>query len=402
MVLVALNLRAFLTATGPLLEAIRQDTGLGFRGAALLTVLPMFAMGPMSLGGMAVGRRLGERTAILMGVCTIGLACASRWWCTAAWALLASAAIAGLGVGLVQALMPAVIKRAYPRHLAPIMGLYSAALMGGGALGALGSPWMAQATGHWPAGLAIWAAPAILAALTWSRTAVATSPTAAPALRLREAQRSCFFHRRAWLLALCFGLINGGYTSLVAWLPHFYAERGWPPQQAGAMLAWMTVAQLAGAIVLPALARGRRDLRPWLALTLLLQLAGFGSLLAGLPWPVLTVILTGFGLGGAFALSLVLALEHLHDPAQAATLAGFMQGFGFMIASIAPFVTGWLREAAGGFDAVWCYLAVVVLLLLPVLARFDPRNYAQAMAGWPGAARPPNDAVRCARPRSDA
>jgi CP family cyanate transporter-like MFS transporter len=379
-VLVALNLRAFLTASGPLLDAIRQDTGLGFRGVALLTLLPMFAIGPMSLGGMAVGRRLGERHAITLGVFAIGLACASRWIFDTAWALLASAAVAGLGVGLVQALMPAVIKRAYPRHLALAMGLYSAALMGGGALGALGSPWMAQATGHWSAALAVWVVPAIVAVLGWSRIAAAT-PDAAPA-RV-DVARVSFTHPRAWLLALWFGLMNGGYTSLVAWLPHFYEERGWHPQQAGAMLAWMTVAQVSGALLLPAVARGGRDLRPWFACALLLQLLGFGALLADWPWPLLTMLVLGFGLGGAFSLVLVLALEHLPDPARAATLAGFMQGVGFMIAALAPLLAGWLREAAGSFDAVWCYLALIVLLLLPVLLRFDPRGYARAMAGWP-------------------
>ena len=104
------------------------------------------------------------------------------------------------------------------------MGLYSAALMGGGAMGALGSPWVAQATGHWPAGLAVWAGPAMLAMLAWSRIAVATS---APVLDARDdAKLPSFTHPRAWLLALWFGLMNGGYTSLVAWLPHFYEEHG--------------------------------------------------------------------------------------------------------------------------------------------------------------------------------
>jgi CP family cyanate transporter-like MFS transporter len=42
---VALNLRAFLTASSPLLGEIRAATGLDFREAALLTVLPMLAMG---------------------------------------------------------------------------------------------------------------------------------------------------------------------------------------------------------------------------------------------------------------------------------------------------------------------------------------------------------------------
>jgi cyanate permease len=54
-VLVALNLRAFLTSSSPLLEPIRLATGIGFHAVALLTVLPMFAMGATSLCG-AVSR----------------------------------------------------------------------------------------------------------------------------------------------------------------------------------------------------------------------------------------------------------------------------------------------------------------------------------------------------------
>jgi CP family cyanate transporter-like MFS transporter len=129
-VLVALNLRAFLTSTSPLLEAIRAATGLGFHWAAMLTVLPMLAMGPMSLLGVAVGQRLGDRAGILLGLATIAVACASRFFADAALPLLVSAALAGIGVGLVQALMPAVIKRTWPTRVGWAMGLYSAALMG--------------------------------------------------------------------------------------------------------------------------------------------------------------------------------------------------------------------------------------------------------------------------------
>jgi CP family cyanate transporter-like MFS transporter len=134
---------------------------------------------------------------------------------------------------------------------------------------------------------------------------------------------------------------------------------------------------------MPALARSRgRDMRPWLVLTLLAQLAGFGALTFSLPVPaVATAVVLGFGLGGAFALCMVLALDHLSDPAQAGALAGFMQGLGFMIAALAPFVTGWVREHTGGFTLAWAYLAAVVVVLLPLMLCFDPKRYAKAMAG---------------------
>jgi len=69
------------------------------------------------------------------------------------------------------------------------------------------------------------------------------------------------------------------------------------------------------------------------------------------------------------------------DPAQAGALAGFMQGVGFMIAALAPFVTGWVREQTGGFTHAWAYLAAVVVVLLPLMLRFDPRRYAASTAG---------------------
>ena len=51
-----------------------------------------------------------------------------------------------------------------------------------------------------------------------------------------------------------------------------------------------------------------------------------------------------------------------------------------MIAALAPFVTGWVREHTGGFALAWAYLGAVVLVLLPLLLRFDPRRYGAATA----------------------
>lgn len=385
-VLVALNLRAFLTSSSPLLEPIRLATGIGFHAVALLTVLPMFAMGATSLFGAAVGQRIGARGGVALGLAAIAFACASRYVAGGAAALLWSAALAGAGVGLVQALMPGVVKQAYPARIGVMTGLYSAAIMGGGGLGAMASPWVAHALGgvqpDWHAGLAIWALLATFALLYWLNMR-RIEFTVADAPRQHLSWLRCFASRRAWLLAACFGLINGGYTSLVAWLPHFYAQQGWTAQQGGSVLALMTAAQVIAALAMPAIARSRgRDMRPWLVLTLVAQLAGFCALTFDAPVPAVAIaVVLGFGLGGAFSLCMVLALDHLPDPAQAGALAGFMQGVGFMIAALAPFVTGWVREHTGGFTLAWAYLAVVVVVLLPLMLCFDPRRYAAATAG---------------------
>ena len=393
-VLIAINLRAFLTSTSPLIGEIRIATGLGFQGASMLTMLPMLAMGAMSLLGIALGGRIGARAGVLSGLAAVAFACGSRLFAEGASLLLASAALAGVGVGLVQALMPAVVKRAYPRHTGVAMGLYSAALMGGGGLGAVGAPWMAHAGGDWHAGLAVWALPAVLAMLAWACTradAADASGSADASGAMRSGWRACFRNRRAWTLALYFGLINGGYTSLVAWLPQFYAVQGWDNAHTGSMLALMTTAQLVSALVVPVLARGRRDLRPWLLAMLGLQIAGFAALALHAPLPAMVVGVLGLGLGGAFALCMALALDHLPHPEQAGALAAFMQGVGFMVAALSPLLTSWVREHAGGFDAAWAYLGLVAMLLLPLTWRFDPRAYARLVGGLFGGQDTPRD-----------
>jgi CP family cyanate transporter-like MFS transporter len=381
-VLIAINLRAFLTSTSPLIGEIRAATGLGFQGASMLTMLPTLAMGVMSLLGVTLGGRIGARAGVLCGLAAIAAACASRLFTHGASLLLASAALAGVGVGWVQALMPAVVKRAYPRHTGMAMGLYSAALMGGGGLGAMGAPRVAHLSGDWRAGLAVWALPAALALLVWACSRPDTPGIASQGdLAARSDWRPCLRNRRAWTLALFFGLVNGGYTSLVAWLPQFYAAQGWDNAQTGSMLALMTGAQLVSALVVPTLARGRSDLRPWLLALLALQVAGFAALALHAPLPAAVVGVLGLGLGGAFALCMALALDHLPHPEQAGALAAFMQGIGFMVAALSPLATSRVRELAGGFEFAWAWLGFVALLLLPLTWRFDPRAYGRAVGG---------------------
>jgi cyanate permease len=56
------------------------------------------------------------------------------------------------------------------------------------------------------------------------------------------------------------------------------------------------------------------------------------------------MILPGLGIGSLFPLSLIVTLDHADDPARAGRLTAFVQGGGYIIASIMPFVAGWMRS----------------------------------------------------------
>ncbi|MFM0638836.1 cyanate transporter [Paraburkholderia metrosideri] len=378
-VVIGINLRPLLTSISPLMTTIRAATGLSFYGASLLTSLPVVAMGIGAFGAGALTRTIGEARGVALGLLAIALACGARWATTSGAALLATATLAGVGVAAIQALLPAVMKQRFPARVPLAMGVFSASIMGGGGLGARLSPWVSAATGSWHAGLAVWAVPAVMALLCW--LGLNREPSHAPAAPPAPADAvisPLWRKRRAWTLGLYFGIVNGGYTSLVAWLPAFYQQHGASVADSGSLLAGMTVFQAVAALLLPLAAAPFRDRRPWLVLGLSAQLVGLLGLIF---WPdaepLVWVGFAGAGLGGTFALTLVTAMDHSAHHSVAGKLVAFTQGVGFVVAAIAPVFAGMIRNWTGGFGAAWVMLAVSIAAMIVVSLFFSPRSYAK-------------------------
>lgn len=374
LVLIGLNMRPLLTSIGPLLPQLRAASGMSFTLASLLTALPMIAMGGLALAGGWINRHVRERDSVAIGLLMITLGALLRELAPHSVVLLSSALLGGIGIGVIQVVMPTVIKRQFQRRMPQVMGLWSAALMGGGGLGAALTPWIAGQSEFWYSSLAWWAAPAIIALIGWwpqSRGSTRADPgSAQSSIRITR-------NPRAWSLGLYFGVINGGYGSLIAWLPPYYMQLGNSAQFSGTLLALMTVGQTAGALLLPLLAR-HEDRRRLLLVALALQMIGF---LGFILWPaylsVLWAIACGVGLGGAFPLCLVLALDHAGHPVISGKLVAFMQGMGFIIAGLSPYLSGLLRSMSGDFVVDWVFHACCVVGLMLLTLRFVPSRYPQ-------------------------
>ena len=395
-VLITINLRPFLTAPGPLGYAIQQATGMDLRSFSWLTLLPMALMGVGGWLAPSALLRLGARNAICGSLLLIALGCALRLMHAGAATgslLIATAGLCGAGVALVQSIMPGLIKRQSPHNVAPMMGLYSAALMGGGALSAQLSPLSMQWGLNWQQALAIWAIPVLLALpLAWyvlspasAQPSSATAPTSAPTPTPVPVASSdtgwLLRRRRTWLLLISFGLMNGGYASTVAWLAPFYQTHGWSATQSGSLLAILSIAQAVSALAMPAFARRNVDRRPWVILALLLQIIGFtGLALWPDAMPTLNAIVLGLGLGGCFSLYMLVALDHLPIPTQAGALNSLMQGGGFILAALAPLVMAQLHQISGHWATGWLYQAGIAALVCVLVTRFDPKGYAQVLA----------------------
>lgn len=373
-VLVALNLRPSMAAVGPLLSAIRGDIALSFSAASLLTMLPVMAMGLAMFFGMRISQRLGDQRTVVISLLIIGLATVSRLFLDSAAELILSAVLAGVGIALIQSLMPALIKSRFTHNVSLFMGLYVTSIMGGAAIAASFGPLVMSRSGSWRLGLAIWAGLAVLALLFWyaQRSAMPQLPAAA------AGNESFFGNRRAWLLAIFFGLGTASYTCVLAWLAPYYVEQGWSEQNAGLLLGFLTAMEVVSGLITPAIANRSQDRRLVLCVLLLLIIAGFCGLILSpqhlsLLWPCLL----GLGIGGLFPMSLIVSLDHLENPRRAGGLTAFVQGIGYLIAGLSPLLAGMIRDHLGSFEWAWWSLTAVMALMLLMVLRFDPRHYAR-------------------------
>ncbi|MCI3946345.1 cyanate transport protein [Pseudomonas syringae] len=380
-VLVAFNLRPSMAAIGPLLAAIRLDVPLGFGTASLLTMLPVMAMGLAMFFGMGIVRRLGSQRSVMLSLALIGVATLARLLVDSAAELILSAVLAGLGIAMIQALMPALIKSRFKANVSLCMGLYVTAIMGGAALAASLGPLVLARSGSWRIALAVWALLALLALGVWfaqrpllqADTASVAKPTP---------QRAFSRLPRAWTLGVFFGLGTASYTCVLAWLAPYYLENGWSEQGAGLLLGFLTVMEVVSGLLAPALANRSRDRRMVLAVLLVLMIIGFvGLILMPQSFSLLWTGLLGLGIGGLFPMSLIVTMDHVDDPQQAGSLTAFVQGVGYLIASLSPLFAGVIRDLTGSFAGAWWSLMALVAIMLLIVVRLDPRHYDQHLRG---------------------
>lgn len=359
LMLVAFNLRPALTTVGPLLAAIREGTGLGATGAAVLTTLPVLFLGVASVLAPRVSRRLGPDRGILLASAVVAAGLALRAL-GGLGPLFVGACIASLGIGLAGVLIPGLVKREFPRQTGVMTGLYTMTLCLGAAAGAgLTVPLQGRLGGSWALALAAWAVPAAVATLAWipfARPAPAVAPAAG------GPGRAVWRTPLAWQVTGFMGLQSSLAYIMFGWVPLVLQERGLSAVDAGFVAALMSVGQAPAALLVPTLAARLRDQRGAALLIVGLTLSAYLATVFGpLRLVVAATLLLGFGLGGCFGLGLTIIVLRARDAAGAAALSAMAQGVGYTIASLGPLGYGLAHEAGGGWvlpSALFCALSL--------------------------------------------
>ena len=370
--IVGLNLRPILASVGPLFSVLQREAGLTATQFSLLTTLPVAMMGLAALCGPWLLARIGAVRGIMLGLFILLVACSLRGFSTSLAGLMSTALLGGASIGTIQALMPALIKKAYTQTASTIMSLFSTGIMAGAAVAAASAEPLFSWLTLKPA-LAMAGVLALLALMLWL-----------PLVKQPQGEQTAhesvtLSSSRTGLLLLFFGVGTGAYTLVLAWLPPLYIQAGWSARSSGYMLAWLTLTEVAAGFAVSALIGKFPDRRVPLITVLLLLLAGLLCLVFSPgTTPVLSTLLLGIGIGALFPLSLIVTFDHARTPAQAGKLLSKVQGGGYMIAALMPLVAGIVRDSSVSLTSAWLVMSAGVVLLIAIAFTFKPAANVQA------------------------
>jgi CP family cyanate transporter-like MFS transporter len=240
-------------------------------------------------------------------------------------------------------------------------GGYTMAISTSGAIAAALTIPFEDAIGRgWQWGLAVWAVPAVVAALIWIPW-IAGNDRASGA----GVPQSLWRNRLAWQVTLYMGLQSLLFYSALSWLPTLLRDEGIDRGAAGALLSVMLLAGVPTCLLVPVLAVRGRDQRPAVAAVVALAAVGLtGLLVAPDAAPALWATLLGFSQGGLLALAFLFFSLRTPDQAHAAELSAMAQSVGYLVAAAGPLVVGVLRDTSGSWTAPIVFLLVILFPLL--------------------------------------
>ncbi|WP_169252100.1 MFS transporter [Brevibacterium sp. 'Marine'] len=358
-VFAAFNLRPGVTGLSPLLDAMGEEIELSAIFLALIGMLPPLLYG---LSGFLTPRLYARFSGLgltLAAMVMVMIGLGIRALVESPGLFLALSVLALLGMGIGNVVLPPLVKSYFPDKVALMSTVHVGLLQFGTFIPPLVAVPLATGAG-WRGSLLVWAAFAALGAIAWIVIAIVrpapADEVAAAVVGGSELSR-LLRSPRAWALMTMTGLTSFNNFILFTWLPSLLTRSGFDAAFGGAMLALVTAIPLVLGFVLPTLAqRMRSAYLIVVGFCLSLAVGYLGLWLLPTAAPVLWTVLLGIGIS-TFPLALTLITLRARDAEAAASLSGFVQGGGYLLAATGPLIFAFLIQS---FDSMWPAFAVVL------------------------------------------
>ncbi|WP_152658181.1 MFS transporter [Oceanobacillus sp. CFH 90083] len=368
-IVIGFNLRPAITSVGPLLGTIRDQIGLENWSAGTITSLPLIAFAIVSPLAPKIGRRLGNEGAVLLGLILLFVGIGIRS-IPITPTLFIGTAIIGVGIAVMNVLLPAVIKEKFPRKVGRMTSVYSTSMAIFAATASGLSVPLAKGAGlGWELALLSWALLASIGIVIWIFV-IRQTPT--PKEEQVELSNRSFNNSSllksplAWQVTLFMGLQSFIFYVIVSWLPEIMQSFGFSVSAAGWLIAYVQFVGLPSTFLAPVLAEKFSNQQGIVLAISGGTVIGFIGLFIGGPLPLIFVWVTLIGItfGGAISLSLAMLGMRARNGRQAGDLSGMAQSIGYIFAAIGPLFIGLLFDITQTWGAPLIAIIVVCLLMM--------------------------------------
>jgi MFS transporter, CP family, cyanate transporter len=352
-VLTGLNLRTAVSSVGPVLQEIQAGLGISSGLTGLVTSLPLICFAVIGFAGPPLSARFRDGHVLAGALLAMAVGLVLRGVAGAFWLFVAGTVLAMAGGALGNVLLPSLVKRYFPARTGLLVGAYGTAMSAGGAVASVSAAPIARAVGEagWRWALAVWAVPALLAALPW--LAVRPRAGASRAAHAAQPMRALVRSPTAVALAAYFGLQAIQAYVILGWTAQYLRDSGLDAATAGLLLGLNTVVSVPLNAIVPPLSVRPRLQRPLLVFFAACYLAGWlGLMLAPrtVPWLWMTLLAVGMS---TFAMVLALIGLRARTPETTAALSTVVQGWGYVLAGAGPLLVGVLLGATGSYAGMF-------------------------------------------------
>ncbi|MFC4023539.1 CynX/NimT family MFS transporter [Oceanobacillus longus] len=365
-IIIAFNLRPAITSIGPIIGIIRDDIGLSNWSAGLLTSLPLIAFAIMSPIAPRLANRVTNERSMLIGLILLFIGISVRS-ISIIFLLFMGTLFVGLGIAILNVLLPGIIKDKFPNKVGLMTSVYSTSM---GILAATASglsvPLANGMNGGWQVALLLWTIPVMIGIIVWSYLSRKESKKNQTEIKfIQSADNQIWRSPLAWQVAAFMGFQSFLFYVTISWLPAILHDSGFSMATAGWMLSFTQIIGLPASFLVPMIAEKFKSQRGIVLVLTLSSFVGYGGLLLGTSYAVMliSILLIGVALAGSFALALTFLGMRARTPKQAAELSGMAQSIGYLLAAIGPIVIGYLYDLTNAWTVPLIMIMFVSILV---------------------------------------
>ena len=366
LIFVAVNLRAPITAVGPLVSTMKGELPFSSGVFGLLTTIPLIMFALLSPFVRRISDRLGAGKTLLYAVVAILIGVALRSY-GGGFGLFCGTLLLGAGIAIGNVLVPGIIKARFPERLGLATGAFTISMTSFAAVSAaLSYPLSKLPNMGWRNSLAVWIGLAVVGILVWlPQRGLAISQNSVTTTSAPEQEKSVWRTKLAWWLTVLMGAQSFLFYFFAAWLPSIALSKGLTPETAGYLAFAFQLTTIPAAFLIPAIATRLKDQRGLISIVAVLYIVSLCGLVfaKSIAFLTVSVMFYGFSTGSCFNLCMLLIGLRTRSAERATSLSGMVQSLGYGFGALGPLLGGWLFDWTGGWNAAFVCVGILIVII---------------------------------------